>query len=447
MVLAAAALLCSFPVFFVLRCARRASPALPRILIIDTSNSYHAIKTKAQEQSVIQRDLDGFFEKVYTLYPVLGANPIDEGIDFPGQFRFLDFLPPRHVFIESKIAFSDFLRRLPLLNFIFAQINLLLRMRRLILAEGIAVIRGCEPFLTGLQSLVLSWLTARPYAIRIGSNFDLLHESGDIHYRKIFRWYFVEQLIARLVLPRAAAVFAANENYRGYAVKNGARPQATVVTRFGNVLDPLHFAAPGDRRSVAGDYGLSTGQYALYIGRLTRIKGVTDLIHVAAEIRKTRPDFKIALAGDGDIRNELMDLARTLAVCDNVVFLGNVRQEALASLLATAAAYVCPHSGRSLVEAALAGIPLVAYDWEWHSELVINGVTGILAPYRNHAAMANGLLQILSNPGQASAMGRRARELALDMMDQKKIQSLEKEKYTELFGQVAGRRTARSQAQ
>jgi len=156
-------------------------------------------------------------------------------------------------------------------------------------------------------------------------------------------------------------------------------------------------------------------------------------VYVAAEVKKKYPLVKIVLAGDGDMKEELQNLARQMNVIDNVAILGNVKQDKLSSLLATSIAYLSPHSGRSLVEGALAGIPLISYDWEWHSELVKDNKTGFLVPYKNWKAMAHGLIRVMDNIDRSRVLGKNARALALEIMDQKKIQHIEKEKYLELI--------------
>jgi glycosyltransferase involved in cell wall biosynthesis len=49
------------------------------------------------------------------------------------------------------------------------------------------------------------------------------------------------------------------------------------------------------------------------------------------------------------------------------------------------------------VEAALNGTPVVADDTDWHSELVKDGSTGVLAPYRDTHVMAVGVCKLLKD--------------------------------------------------
>jgi len=403
-----------------------------RLLSIITSHSYGSIKTYGHEQLIVQQNSSGLFEHVFTLYSILGANRYDDDRTFTGKIRTFA-IAPGHTFIECRMSFIKFLANLPRSNFVWSQVYVLLCMRKLVLDQGVGLLRGTEPFLTGLYCYVLSKLTATPFVLRIGSNWDLLHEKGTMTFERIFKWYFVEKIIARFVFPRAALVMAANRNYLEYAVANGAKEERSIVAPFGNLVDRAHFVEPSERPKIDEHLPFLGRPFGLYVGRLTKVKHAEDLLLVAQEAKKTVPGAAVVLIGDGDLREEFDKKARDLGITDAVFFLGKKRQEWIARLLPMASAYLSPHSGRSLVEAAFAGLPLIAYDWEWHAELVVPGVTGELVPYRDWKKMAESFCTMLTKKEYASELGKNARKMAMEVMDQKKIQELEKNKFLEIL--------------
>jgi glycosyltransferase involved in cell wall biosynthesis len=403
-----------------------------RILFIDTSYSYNKLVETHQEQSIFQRDLDGFFEKTYTLYPILGAHPQDRSESFAGVYRFIN-MNERHTFIECKIGFSALLRTLPRINFILSQSAILFRMRTLIIKESISIVRGNDPFLTGLYAYLLSRTTNAFFAMRIGANHDLLYQNGIISFKNIFKWYFIEKIIARYLFPRAALVFAATKNYLDYALDNGAGRDRSFVTRFGDILDPAHYTEPKTRTIRRKELSFADRRYGVYVGRLAKVKHAEDLIDVAFTVRKKHPETLIVIVGEGPLAEEMKERAKELNCTDSICFFGNSNQEQISILLACASAYLSPHSGRALTEAALAGIPLIAYDFEWQAEIVKQGVTGELVAYRDADAMAKSFCKILDNTTYAVNLGKEARKLALDIGDSAKIKDLEKDKYSALF--------------
>jgi glycosyltransferase involved in cell wall biosynthesis len=405
------------------------------LLIIDTAFSYNSIETKSKREYILQRNLGGFFSTVYNWYPILGAHPADQNVTFEGSMRFINFAKG-HVFIESKMAWIGILTGFPRTNFLLSQFISIMKIRKLVLKEKVSVVRGCDPFLTGLYSLIISKMTGRLFALRVGADFDLMYmKNKSMVFKKIFKWYAIQKVIAKYVLPRAALMMAANQSYLNYALDNGARKEASVITRFGNIIDPIHFTEPATRPLERAKYSFIGTPFGVYVGRLTKIKMAPDLLYVGHELKQHKEfsDINIVLIGDGDLRNELEKMASDFGLGKSMHFLGECRQDEIAGILPHASVYLAPHSGLSLVEAALAGVPLIAYDYEWHPELVKQGITGELVPHHDWKKMAESFWRILRDPGYGKTLGANARMLAMEMMDQKKIQAIEKEQYKKLL--------------
>jgi glycosyltransferase involved in cell wall biosynthesis len=116
-----------------------------------------------------------------------------------------------------------------------------------------------------------------------------------------------------------------------------------------------------------------------------------------------------------------------------VVFAGNQPQAWIADLLRSATVVLSPLTGRALVEAALSGSVIVAYDVDWHSELVRPDETGILVPYRDTRAMADAVCALIADPARAARLGANARALALKMMDPGALVTRERAEYARLL--------------
>ena len=86
---------------------------------------------------------------------------------------------------------------------------------------------------------------------------------------------------------------------------------------------------------------------------------------------------------------------------------------------------LCPYSGSTLVEAMLCSIPVIAYDIEWHAEIVIDDYTGFLVPFANVEALAEKIIYVIRNSEEAKSLAKRGRELTRVVFDKNKI--LEKE--------------------
>ena len=404
------------------------------LLVIQAFHSFDSISRSGHEELITQTDLDGFFDKVYTVYPILGANPFDNDNAFQGCHRECK-INDVHTFIEYKMSLFKS-NRFQAFGFLLSQFVMLLRLKWLIQHESIAVVRGNCPFLTGLYALVLSKWTNTPYSLRIGGNFDLMYANGLMSYQRIFKRYFVQKIIGKFVFKRAHNVCAVNNNNMQYCIDNGADPKKCKVIRYGNVVDPIHYSEPKERKSQVLDLDFSGRRVALCVGRLTAVKHPEDVLKVTKIASEKIPELLTVFVGDGDMRAELEGMVEQEGLTNHVLFLGNQNQAYLSALYAVSDVYLSPLTGRSMVEAALAALPLIAYDYEWHSEIVISGKTGYLVPYRSIHEMASTLVKLLQNEKLISDLGKEARRFTLKLMDKDKIRSQEIAVFNDLMGSV-----------
>ena len=150
----------------------------------------------------------------------------------------------------------------------------------------------------------------------------------------------------------------------------------------------------------------------LYFGRLSKEKGVADLVRAM----KAVPDMDLVIAGDGPQRGELQDLATGLGL-KNVQFTGHLSGVELDSLIARSRFTVLPsHAyetlGKTILESYARARPVVASDMGSRRELVHDGETGLLYPTGNVDRLSEALKQLGSSPDLAEKMGRAGREMA-----------------------------------
>jgi glycosyltransferase involved in cell wall biosynthesis len=257
-------------------------------------------------------------------------------------------------------------------------------------------------------------------------------------YPRLFRWRFIEKLIDRYVLPRADLVAAGNKDILDYALANGATEEHSTMFLVGCLIEPLHFVLePRKRPSVRAELGLSDQPVLVCVSRLEAVKCPEDVVRVTALAKRRVPDLVGVVVGDGSMRPELEEMVLDLGLGDDFKFVGNRDQEWIASALACATVVLSPLSGRALVEAALSGTPIVAYDVDWQSELVRTGETGILVPYREIDQMATAVVDLCGDRDMASSLGAAGREFALEVMDPRKLVRHEREAYRQLLGRHA----------
>lgn len=149
-----------------------------------------------------------------------------------------------------------------------------------------------------------------------------------------------------------------------------------------------------------------------FVGRLVPVKGLPVLLAAWRQVIDRLPG-RLVIAGDGPQRAELERLVAELQLGDSVEFKGNVSD--VPSVLAGAAVYVQPSyqegMPNSVLEAMACGLPVVGSRVSGNVDLIASGESGLLVPPGDPDALAGALVELLSAPGRAQAMGRRSREI------------------------------------
>ncbi len=150
----------------------------------------------------------------------------------------------------------------------------------------------------------------------------------------------------------------------------------------------------------------------LYFGRLSREKGVEDLLHAMRRL----PDLDLTIAGDGPERQPLQKLAVQMDL-RNVRFAGNLRGADLDEAITQARFTVLPsHAyetfGKTILESYARARAVIATDLGSRRELVQEGTTGLLYRVGDVDALVEAIRFLSLRPELAEKMGLAAYELA-----------------------------------
>lgn len=416
------------------------------MLFLDMSYTFSMFRDRGLGQALEARRLGGFFTRVISIHPLAGVLEA-------GDRRFgnplVHEVSPSHVFVEGRIGVWTLPAWFAPLNLLLAQWQLVRKVLRLLDPSLPTVIRAGDPYYLGLLGLCLArWLRA-PLILRIPFRYDeITKKTGQAVHPRLFRWRKLEKMIERFVLRRADLVAGANQDNLDYALENGARPERGTVFRYGNLLHPAHWQDPGSRDLPPRESlpcELRTKGYLVVVSRLEAEKKVGDVLHATRFLRDHDISIPVLVIGDGSGREELQRLNRELGLENTVHFAGIRDQNWIAGVLAHAAAAISPHMGRALTEAALAGIPVVAYDYDWQRELIEDGVTGILVPDGNWEMLAEGVRALLQNPARAARMAAELRSKVTTLMDPRRLSRHEIEKIGETIEKFRKTETKRHQ--
>ena len=214
------------------------------------------------------------------------------------------------------------------------------------------------------------------------------------------------RFVERALAARASRVVAITDALARFQVERVGIPKRKLVTiHYGlDALPEAWGANPGD--DIPAD-----AIVVLAICRLERQKGVDVAVRALARLRKREPRAQLVVLGEGEERERLERLARELDVPAS--FPGRVPD--VAAWLRRASVLVHPVRwegfGLAVLEAMLAGLPVVASRVSSLPELVQDGVTGLLVPPDDPDALAVALARALEDAETLGGAGlRRAQE-------------------------------------
>lgn len=207
------------------------------------------------------------------------------------------------------------------------------------------------------------------------------------------------------------------------------------VLAVGNGVDPNSFD-PGTRRprsEVRAELGLPTDVPVIgMVGRLVGEKGVREFLTAAEILAKDFPNIYFLLIGErlaSDHADPVDDaLRRARSSLGARLVLPGMRKD-IPDLMGAMDVFCLPSyregMPRTIIEAMMSGLPVVATDIRGSREEVVANETGLLVPARDASALTQAFTRLLQDPAEAHAMGEAGRKRALRLYDEHKVVTLQ----------------------
>jgi glycosyltransferase involved in cell wall biosynthesis len=162
------------------------------------------------------------------------------------------------------------------------------------------------------------------------------------------------------------------------------------------------------------DNGAKKEYDVLCVARLEEAKGVDVLLKAIAILKgKFNSPLNVAVVGDGNKRDVLLSLNRSLGLGDTVHFLG-VRKD-VSNLMDASKIFVLPSRWEGLpmviLEAMAHGLPVISTPVGGIPEVITNGENGILIPKENPYSLSEAILRVLNNEELLEKLSQNAYEI------------------------------------
>lgn len=231
-------------------------------------------------------------------------------------------------------------------------------------------------------------------------------------------------LIERVLAPRASAIVTIGNRVKDelLEVHIGKREQYISIAPG---IEPLEIRSD---KNIKEQLGLSTNKIlVVWLGRFTQVKRPDLVIEIARRV----PDLHFVMAGGGEMFDEVKKLAP-----NNVSLVGFQDKNDMWSIADIA---LCTSDSEgmplSLIEAQMAGVPVVSTDVGSVSEIVEDGVTGRLTS-SDSAALADAVIEVKESIRKNDAMGRAAQLRASREFSTEVMTRAHAELYRAILGKV-----------
>lgn len=248
--------------------------------------------------------------------------------------------------------------------------------------------------------------------------------------------------VVRLLVPVPVLVSTIHNVYEGgpllmagYRLTNGLVDHMTIISqaaadRFvgerivpGRLLtviangvdtDRMRNLPPEGRAALRGEMSVGDQQFVwLAVGRFEVAKDYPNMLRAFGDVRAREPRAVLVIVGQGSLQAEAEALTAELGLREAVRFLG--ARDDVPAVMSAADGYVMSSAWEGmpmvLLEAAAAGLPIVATAVGGNGEVVRDGESGFLVPARDSGVLRAGMLRLMALPEeQRRTMGERGRE-------------------------------------
>lgn len=225
-----------------------------------------------------------------------------------------------------------------------------------------------------------------------------------------------QKFVENRAFGRANKIVVNSNAVRDYLIAEGVKGEKINVIYNGLDLERLR-PKIDDRGEICRRLGLPETENARFVTLVANlrheVKNQPMFIRAAKKVAEKIPDAHFVLAGEGELRESLENLAAELGVRERVHFTG--RCEIVPDLLSVSFAGVLTSFNEgfsnSILEYMAAGLPVVATNVGGAAEAIRDGETGFLVESDDDSAFSRRLIELFADRKQASEFGRRGRHV------------------------------------
>lgn len=222
-----------------------------------------------------------------------------------------------------------------------------------------------------------------------------------------------KKIINRLLCHLNKKMVCVSNSIRDDLVKMGLPKNRLKVIPNGIDLEKFNISIDLDKKRA--ELGLNDSDFIICsVGRLSKEKNQKMLLDSVKPILSEIPNAKFLIVGDGPMKRQLEDYAVELKISPATRFLG-MRTDVPEILQISHCFISCSDFesfGLSIVEAMIAGIPVIATDAGGVKEIITNNITGVLIPKNSRQSLFEATLKIRNDVEFSKSLISKAKDFA-----------------------------------
>ena len=383
-----------------------------RNILYIVPSDFDSLKKKGVIDMIKERDEGGFFDKVVTLHPFTRSN---KEINLSNNNKIIEYGWKTGIDFLDKLFITKILGTIGILfklAFIFPFV---------IKKEKIDIIRATDPYYMGLLGLYYSKIFKIPVVVSIHSDYDKRFIlDGSKGSFTIFGSRNLAKKLEKFVYKNVDKILPIREYMRLNIISEFKIDEGKVEVFPHGVnfkeFDEVEFI------DIYEKFGIDRSKKIIsFVGRLSKENYIYHLIDIARKLKKLREDFVLLIVGDGNEYENVKNIVVEQHLDNVIYFTGFQSKEIVVNVRKQNYLALTLMGGFSLIEACAGARPVIAYDIEWHYELVKNNETGFLIEENNIDEVVKKIVYLLDNPSIAEKLGKNARELALKRHDMNNV--------------------------
>ena len=305
---------------------------------------------------------------------------------------------------------------------IFSHVRTVWLLYRLFRRESFDVLHVHTPVAAWLGRIA-GRLARVPLIVYTAHGFYFHDEMPKCQYR-FYVW--LERLSGRLT----DLLFTQSSEDASIAVVEGIATQGDVVVIGNGVCVDLFTPANPERKlRVRAALGIPGGASVVgVVARMVREKGLVEFLGAAVQLAQRFPNAHFLMVGErlasdrgASVARELQDARKKLGPRLMAVSYCSDVAEVLSAMDIFCLPSYREGMPRSIIEAMMMELPVVATNIRGSREEVIDGETGLLVPTHSSTALAQALGRLIADPNLSRRIGKAGRQRALELYDERRV--------------------------